>query len=374
MKKAQLLIIILILAFGGFLYWLNTCYFEPYSFYSYGTLSYEKAVVLAVEENWLEEDTDTVSGYKGRQQLKVLIKSGSFKGETVTVDNHLTRTHNIYAEEGTELIVCLDKNSRGYHTSVYNYSRSKHVYLMVILFVLLMVTVGGMKGFKSAIGLFFSIICILYFTLPLIFHGCSPIPVAVVSVILITAVTLIMIDGMTGKALVALAGTAAGVIAAGLLFLLFSTLLKVSGFNLDEAEALYLISQNTGLQLRHVLFASVLIAALGAVMDVAMSVASTINELHERNPQLNSKELFDSGINVGKDMIGTMSNTLILAYTGSSLSTMILFMAYSINYHQIINMDYIVLEISQALAGSMGIILTVPCAAFLGARMACVKG
>ena len=109
-------------------------------------------------------------------------------------------------------------------------------------------------------------------------------------------------------------------------------------------------------------------------MDVAMSVASTINELHERNPQLNSKELFDSGINVGKDMIGTMSNTLILAYTGSSLSTMILFMAYSINYHQIINMDYIVLEISQALAGSMGIILTVPCAAFLGARMACVKG
>lgn len=361
------------IAFGAFLYWLNVFWLTPYSFYSYGKLRYEKAEVLAVEDSYLEADAETNSGYKGRQQLKVRIKSGEYKGETVIVDNHLTRTHNIYAEAGMEIIICVDKTSQGFHTSVYNYSRSNTLSLMAVLFVLLLVIVGGIKGLKSAAGLIFSVVCVIFFTLPLIFNGYSPILIAVISIILITAVTLVLIDGLTKKTFVALAGTAAGVIAAGLLFLLFSMLLKVSGFNLDDAEAIYLISQNTGLQLRHVLFASVLIAALGAVMDVAMSVASTIHELHERNPELGSKELFASGLNVGRDMIGTMSNTLILAYTGSSLSTMIMFMAYSINYRQLINMDYLVLEISQALAGSMGIILTVPCVAFLGAGMAHVK-
>lgn len=371
-KKIKLYHILLgafLFLFGVFLYWLNVHYLEPYSFYSSGNLRYEQAEVIAVTDQYLEASDETNSGYKGTQQLKVRIKSGEFKGEVMVVENYLTNTHNIYAEQGVNIIVCLDKTSQGFHASVYNYARSNIIYLMIAGYVLLMILVGGLKGFKSAMGLSFSFICIIFFTLPLVFHGYSPILVAVISIILITTVTLIFIDGITKKVLVALCSTAAGVIAAGVLFVLFSAMLKVSGYNLDEAEAIYLISKNTGLQIKHLLFAGVLIASLGAVMDVAMSIASTLNELHECNPELGSKELYRAGINVGKDMIGTMSNTLILAYAGSSFSIMILFMAYSINYHQLINMDYLVLEIAQALSGSMGIVLTVPCAALIGSNL-----
>lgn len=368
-KRYHIVLIVFFLLFGLFLYWLNVHYLPPYSFYSSGNLRYEKAEVIEITDSYLEASNETNSGFKGQQQLKVTIMSGEFRGQVTEVVNHLTFTHNIYAKPGMMLIICLDKTSQGFHASVYNYARSNTLCLMIGTYILLMVLVGRLKGLKSAVGLSFSFICIIFFTLPLVFHGYSPILTAVVSIILITTISFILIDGLTRKVFVALCSTAAGVIAAGILFVLFSSLLKVSGYNLDDAEAIYLISKNTGLQLKHVLFAGVLIAALGAVMDVAMSIASTINELSEHNPDLSAGELFHSGINVGKDMIGTMSNTLILAYAGSSFSTMIMFMAYSINYHQLINMDYLVLETAQALAGSMGIVLTVPCAALIGSRL-----
>jgi len=169
--------------------------------------------------------------------------------------------------------------------------------------------------------------------------------------------------------LIALIGTAAGVIGAGIAFKFFGYLLNVSGYNLDEVESLFVIQNNTGLQIRDVLFAGVLIAAVGAVVDVAMSIASSLHELKEHNARLNRKQLFKSGMNVGQDLIGTMADTLILAYAGGSFSTMIMYMAYSVNFNQLINMDTLVLEIAQALAGSIGIILTVPAAAYFGAKL-----
>ncbi len=369
LKAYQIVLGFFLVLFAVFLYWLNACYLEPFSFYSSGNLRYEKARVLEITDSYLEKSEDTNSGFKGKQQLQMRISSGDNKGAVIEVENHLTKTHNIYAKQGDLLIICLDQTSQGFHASVYNYSRSHTIYFMIGFYILLMIAVGKTKGFQSAVGLSFSFICILYFTLPLIFHGWSPIIITVISIVLITTVSLILIDGLTKKVLVALLSTSAGVIAAGILFTLFSKLLEVSGFNLDDAEAIYLITQNTGLQLRHILFAGLLISALGAVMDVAMSIASTLNELHERNPELSTRELYYSGINVGKDMIGTMSNTLILAYTGSSFSTMILFKAYCISYQQLINMDYLVIEIAQALAGSMGIVITVPFAALIGSNL-----
>ncbi|MDF9824415.1 putative membrane protein [Breznakia sp. PF5-3] len=368
-KKYQIILCVFFVVFGVFVFWLNTEHLPSYSLYNTGSLRYEKAEVLNIVDSYLEEDKNTTSGYKGTQELEVEVKTGKLRGEVVNVENYLSRTHNILVEKGTSIIICLDETSSESHISVYNYSRSNIVYLMVALFVIIMIAVGGFKGFKSALGLGFSFLCIVFFTLPLIFYGYSPILVAIISVILISAVTLVLLDGASKKVFVALCSTAIGVIAAGLLFNLFSVALKVSGFNLEDAESLHVISQNTGLEVKHILFAGVLIAAVGAVLDVAMSISSTLNELHEHNPDLSSKELFKSGINVGKDMIGTMSNTLILAYAGSSFSMMILFMAYSVSYHQIINMDYLVLEISQALAGSMGIVLTVPFAAFIGSKI-----
>ena len=107
-----------------------------------------------------------------------------------------------------------------------------------------------------------------------------------------------------------------------------------------------------------------LISALGAVMDVAMSIASTINEIHFRNPLLSARELFFSGIRVGKDMMGTMSNTLILAFTGTSINTLVFLYVYNYSTTQIINMYSIGIELIQGIASTMGVILTIPLVSF----------
>ena len=128
-----------------------------------------------------------------------------------------------------------------------------------------------------------------------------------------------------------------------------------------------LISKNTHLEVSEVLFAGVLTASLGAVMDVGMSIASAIHEILEANQALTVKQLFFAGLNVGKDMIGTMSNTLILAFTGSGLSTLLVLTSYGIKFHQFMSSDYLAVEIGQGLSGTMAVILTVPVTSIVAA-------
>lgn len=175
-----------------------------------------------------------------------------------------------------------------------------------------------------------------------------------------TIVTMYLIDGFTIKSISAALGTVIGVIIAGIFAASFGYVSKISGYNVAEIEELVYIGNNTNLQIGGILFAGILIASLGAVMDVSMSVASTLNEIYEKNPNLNKKELFKSGINVGRDMMGTMSNTLILAFTGGSINTLIFSYAYCMQYNQIINMYSIGIEIMKGISGSIAVILTVP--------------
>ena len=141
----------------------------------------------------------------------------------------------------------------------------------------------------------------------------------------------------------------------------------ITGFNMAEAEELVLRSSDEGLKITGLLVSGVLIASLGAVMDVALTITSAIAELKEMNPKAKATELFRSGMNIGKDAMGTMANTLILAFAGASLNMLVLFRMFDYPYLQIFNSDMMAIEIIQGLAGSIGIVLTVPLVAFLGA-------
>ena len=149
----------------------------------------------------------------------------------------------------------------------------------------------------------------------MIYRGISPIFAAIVVAVLTTFVTMYLIGGISSKSVTSMIGTVAGVGISGLLAVLFGRLTRISGYNVSDIEQLEYVGQMTSVKIGELLYAGILISTLGAVMDVAMSVASTINEIHYRNPDLSRKELFTSGIRVGKDMMGTMSNTLILAFT-----------------------------------------------------------
>ena len=173
--------------------------------------------------------------------------------------------------------------------------------------------------------------------------------------------------GIGRKTFAAAAATLLGTALSGVLFWIFSGVLHISGYNLDSAESLLMITQTTGMELRPMLMASVLIAALGAVMDVGMSVAASLEEIHTLNPALNARALMGSGMRIGRDMIGTMTNTLILAYTGTALTTMILLLAYGYDMGHLLSSDYLAMELAQGIASTGGVVLTVPVASAISA-------
>lgn len=347
---------------------LNNTFKDDFKKYDNSTLSYEKARVISVIKENLEKEQISNRRYSGIQELEVELLTGELKGEKVEVTNYITQKHNVVAKEGKEIMVCVDRPSEDfYKVNIYNYSRNNYIYIIVILFFVIMVLIGRGKGFRSMIGLLFTFYSIIFFMIPFIYRGYSPIALSIIVSIISTIVTLFLLNGWSKKTIVATLATCVGVIISGVIFYFISNFLNISGFNLDEAESLILIAQNTGLKIRDILFSGILISSLGAVMDVAMSIASSIYEINELNRELDMKTIFKSGINIGRDMIGTMSNTLILAFAGTSLSTMLALYSYNTQFNQLMSSDFIAIEFAQSISGSIGIILAVPITSFISA-------
>lgn len=319
-------------------------------------ISYQRGTVVQVLSQTLEE-SPLGSGMLGSQDLTVRLQDGS----EIQVANYLTDTHNILTEEGSKVIICVDAPDgvEPYYT-LYNYDRTSALVLIFAVFILLMLLVGRKQGAMAVIALAFSLLLIVRFTVPAIYRGGSPIAIGAFTVFAATVVSLLL-HGATARALLAAGVTLAGEGAACVLFAVSSALLHIGGFQTDQAEGLLVVAQNTGLDLKDLLFAATMIASLGAVMDVAVSLLSALWELKQKGVR-EGGQLFRSGMNIGKDMIGTMSNTLIFAFAGNALATMLSLTAYGVQSAQLLNSDYIALEIAQGLCGTGGVILTVPIA------------
>ena len=328
-------------------------------------VTYEKAIVTEIVKDNIIEDGSRV----GYQTVKLKLLSGDNKGEVIEASSNSGFLYGADCTPNMKVVVSISISGDNYNASVYSYDRANIIYLFTIIFFILLGIVGGKKGIKSVIGLIFTFSTILFLFIPMIYRGYSAILAAIICIILISVISLYLIDGFSKKSICAMIGTIIGVIIAGISACIFGKIAKVSSYNLTEIEELILVSDSTKLNISGILFGGILIAALGAVIDVAMSISSTINEIHEKNPNLSRIELFKSGINVGRDMMGTMSNTLILAFTGGSITTLILVHAYNLNYNQVINRYDIAIEIMQGISGSIGVILTVPIVAFISSLL-----
>lgn len=317
-----------------------------------------KAVVV---QNDNEEEQAEASLDSGDTQNIVLeIRSGSHKGEQVNAYSLNGYLYGANCKVGTKVIASLSEYDGELSANVYNYDRETEIIILLAVFFGLMWLVGGKKGFNSILALIFTFIAVLMMYIPLMYIGVSPFIAATVSVIVITIVTFILIADLQMKSIGAMLGTIFGVIVSGLIALVFGHFGHVTGYNVDEIETLVYVGQNSKLDIGGMLFSGILIASLGAVMDVAMSVSTSLHEIKEQRPEITAKEIFKSGINIGRDMIGTMSNTLILAYVGGSLGLVMIIYAYSYQMHQILNMYSIAIELMRGIAGTIGIILTVP--------------
>lgn len=356
------------IAFIGLLYFANHDRPRYQSSDTSGT-EYEVALVNRVLEDNTTVDETTEGIWRGSMDLEVKILSGRYQGEYATTTNYFSSLYNVRVGEGDKVSVRIDTSGDGtYQVSIYNYYRVPQMIGCVVAFVLLLTLIGGKKGAKSVLGLAFTMVCILFVLLPLALKGYSALLVTILIILGCNFLCFYLIDGMTGKTVVASIGSLCGVISGAVFAQIANSLMHVTTYQMEEAETLLLITSTTELHLKDLFLCGILIACMGAVMDVAMSITSAIAELHEVNPGLSSKDLFLSGMNIGKDAMGTMSNTLILAFAGNSFNMLLMIYSYGVTFQQLMNTDFVAIEVIRSIAGSMGIVCTVPLVALIAAE------
>ena len=333
-------------------------------------VKYYKAIVTSINDESLEKDQYLDNVEIGTQNITLEITDGEKEGNEYQIVNRISRLYNYKVKEGAKVIVGVYSNDgQVVDISIYSYDRSGTLIGLIGLFLLVIVLVGGLKGLKAIVSLIFTMITVVYLMLPLMLRGVSPILSAIIIAVLSTIVTLILISGKTKKTVAAILGTVVGVIISGMIALVFGELSHLSGITMNDAESIMYIAEDTGLKVTGIMFAGILVAALGAVMDVAMSISSSIFEIHEINPKRTPRDLFISGMNIGRDVIGTMVNTLILAFAGGSMTTLLMLYTSKMTSNQMINLDVVGTEVVQGLAGTIGIVLTVPITAAISAYL-----
>lgn len=359
--KRHLIILLITVLFAVFLIRYNQI--DRVGLYDTEGKTFEKARVVDIVE-----DNETESGNQiGNQIVSLELLTGDYKGNTVEAVSSSSYLYGAHCEVGMRVIAEVNESDDSLYVTVFSQDRMWILYAIVFLFLVTLCIIGGRQGFNSAIALVFTFVCIVFLFLPMIYRGISPVLAAAAVAVLTTFVTMYLIGGLSSKSITSMIGTVAGVGISAVLAVVFGKIAGISGYNVSDIEQLEYVGQMTNVRIGELLYAGILISALGAVMDVAMSVASTISEIHFRNPQLSRKELFTSGIHVGKDMMGTMSNTLILAFTGSSINTLVFMYVYGYGIVQITNMYSIGIEIIQGIASTMGVILTVPIVSVISA-------
>lgn len=300
------------------------------------------------------------------QEVVVEITEGDYIGEEFTTDYVLSydMAGKIMAHEldvGDKVTVEITEDENGTVTAtVLDIVRANYLIGLLVLFLLSVILVGGRKGIRAILGLLLTILLIYFIMVKGIYSGKNAIITSIITAILIIVGTFIIIgDGINKKILTAAIGTLGGVLSAGIIALIFNNIAKMTGGG-EEAIQLSLNMTTINFNFRDLLFSGILIASLGACMDVGMSIASSLDEIKLKNPEITGKELFKSGMNIGRDVIGTMTNTLILAYVGSSLTLILLFMSCNMSLAEILNKETIAEEIISAITGSMGVVYTIP--------------
>ena len=318
--------------------------------------TFEKGVVTEILQDNLQPNGTRV----GEQRVLVRLTTGVRAGQELETTSASGYLFGAGCTVGMRVVVMQSVAGDSTITSIYSQDREWVIYAFAAAYLVVLCLVGGKQGIKGALGLVFTFFCILFVYLPLVYRGLSPFWVSVFICVITTLVTMYLIGGPTRKTLVATGGTVAGVVIAGISATIFSMATGITGWNVSDIESLLTLSSTSGVQVGGLLFSGLLISSLGAVMDVAMSIGSAIAEIHAQNPALSRGELFKAGMHVGRDMMGTDSNTLILAFAGGSISMLVLDYAYSLPYQQIINSNNIGIAIMQGLSGSFGIVLAVP--------------
>ena len=326
-------------------------------------MEYENAVVEQILTDSTETDPVSEGHFRGNQNLIVRVKTGRYAGQQMMADNTVGPIYGCPMAVGDGVTVGLSTYSDGtVRCYIYEYDRSMGLALVLGAFLLVTVLVGGKVGLKSLLSLGLTVAALIFILLPLLLRGWPTILTTFFVSVLVTAATFVILGGVDKKTVCACLGTLAGIALATVFGLLAQNLLRIDGYRQEYAEALLQLRQTeeSAIGITGLITAGVIVSALGAVMDVAMSISSALQELTRVNPDLTSKDLFRSGMNIGRDMVGTMTNTLILAILGSGLTLVVYIYSLSLQPWQLLSSAYMSLEAISGIASSIGVMLAVP--------------
>ena len=275
------------------------------------------------------------------------------------------------ADNGDRATILISSYSDGtVNATVYEFDRLIPLAIVVALFIAAAVIVGGRTGAKSLVALAVTLVCLFGVLLPALMKGANTLLMTFIVCAYVAVVSLTIVGGVQKKSVCAMLGAVAGTALALLFGLLAQALTRVDGLRIEDVEPLLQLRQTgTPIGLRGLLVGGIIISALGAVMDVTMGIASSLAEVHAANPQLSRRELFRSGMNIGRDMVGTMTNTLILAFLGSGFTLILYLYSLGLSFRQLMSSAYVSMEVVSGIASSVGVILSIPLTALITAAV-----
>ncbi len=375
MKKQTAIYLITILLSIAFVF-VGNLICRPPSL-SEGVEDYYRAKVLEIgnvqEAEFSLDDGETMVSNK-RIEFTARMINGPYKGDTVEA---LQDIDDMYAyqpkdvEPGDEVLLArpsydLESGELGGDSDwvLIEHNRIGKIIWFVIAFLLLIIFIGHRKGITTIIALLFTVLAIFLVYIPGILKGYNIYALTVIVSAFTIISSLIIINGWNFKTICAISGNIIGVAFAGITALIMSKAFRLTG--MVEQNYVMLTQLETPIDLLGVIWGGVLVGALGAIMDVAMSIASAMKELNDTMSNKSFFRMLRSGMNIGRDAIGTMTNTLILAYIGGALASVLLLTIHQ-NIYYLFNMEMILVEILSAIAGSIGILAAVPATAVISA-------
>ena len=315
----------------------------------------------------------TVGGELAGQDKTVvfecLVKSGELKGKTVTAIETISVYDMVPLDEvevGSKILIAANPDeSSEYDFYMHDYNRLTPIWILGGMFVVLLILFGKIKGLNTLISLGFTCVAVFAVFVPAVLSAKNIYLWVIITCIYIIAMTLTITNGYNKKTLAAVIGCSSGVIVSGLLTFVFRSYMNLSG--ITSEDSMYIKDFNV--DLHALIFAGVILGSVGAVMDVSVSISSSLKELYDQIEKPTFIKLVRSGLTIGRDIMGTMANTLVLAYIGCELGGTLLSVVYSSSLATLFSREKIVEELLQALVGSIGILLTIPLTAVVSSAL-----
>lgn len=290
---------------------------------------------------------------------------GYRKGETFRAVQYVDSMYAIdqrIVAPGDKIIVYLNQNMSVPDVKYMfaEFYRVDFIIFLCVRFCVLLLIFGRKNGVNTLVSLLFTVGSVFFVFIPAVLNGGSIYSWSISTCIYIIFMTLLIISGFSKKSLAAMIGCSSGVLVAGIITLIANKVMYLTGLTTEDSMYLLFLNQERPIDLKAIIFAAIILGAVGAIMDVSMSLSSSLAEIRNKVGEMSAAQITKSGMVVGRDIMGTMANTLILAYIGSSLSVTLLLAAHSNNPLLLFNTEMILVELLQAISGSLGILLTIP--------------